>query len=220
MSEQDKQVAVQRKQLRINVVLALFTFFTLVATIVAWFTTNTSAKIDAIRFQVSSREISVVSPVTSIVFPCATKIGDDQTTPMLFNSECAQTRLYELDAEGNKVIAAPQMTDGLLAYVCDTAVGDDGDLYAEVYQKLTNVFGTADLSDKSYEELREALLHINKRAVGELSGDYTKMRILYWVEYDAALADGQTLNEAAYTNIPYTIRVVFANSGVPVGGGE
>jgi len=184
----------QRTQLIVNISLMLLTLFTLVACIFAWFFSEIHADIDPLGNQVD-RYFS--GGTTDIVFPCATKITDDDITPEIFDNVCAVARTYKIYGEGQVRVKVKCNGAGMLAYVCDSAElpnsQDKLNYYDEICAALTEKLG-ADKTKWTYDAMRTALegddagvvgINSSKLVGSDYEGD-AYVTVVYWVEYDKA----------------------------------
>lgn len=183
-----------RRQLVINMVLMLFTLMTLVACVTAWFSTRTEADINNLNLTVNRAELKIEPDLTTIEFPCATKITD--TTATFFNKDCLVLKRYTVDGEGEVHVDVECSGDGMLAYVPDNHTTN---YYEALVAELKDYFRSDDISLKSFDEIKTALDTINNKRVGVFKNQNTVFEVVYWVEYDPVTDEnGNNLNSDSY----------------------
>ena len=171
-----------KTQLIINIVLTIITLFSLIITVVAWFSTVDYAKIKNLDMQVERQSIEILKTPLSFLFPCATKIAD--VTKEDFNAYCCIKGTYTIKEDG-KIYTDITGADGVLGFALDESDGTD--YYTLITTALKEELNTDDLSSYSYDALKRAMKNINlSRRVGKTNADgNTEVTIVCWTEYDS-----------------------------------
>ncbi len=177
----------QRRQLIVNMVLMVLALAALVACVVAWFSARRQADVNTLTMTVERVHLELKSEITLIEFPCATKIIDKETTPQMFDVECAVPKVYTISEAGKLAVSVDYSSSsaGMLGYVCDSV--NTTNYYEEIKADLKQ-YGNLDLDSQqpTFQQLRTAIAKVNARdRFGETNdnGD-TDIKIVYWVEYD------------------------------------
>ncbi len=203
-----KQQRNNKRKLIVNIFLLVFTFLVLVIGVVAWFANNPIANIHNLESKVERQEINLISEITEIRLPCATKIGDTQTTPTFFNTDCIVVKDYLIENEGKLIVSVDSTKAGLLGYVCDSSLDESVDYYTIIKTKLTTELQKSgkSLSSCTFDELQTALDAVNHREVGDFVKGNTKVRIVFWGEYDQF--EDELLKET-YIDLDFDAKITF-----------
>jgi len=194
-----------KKQLFVSISVMVLALITLVAGVVAWFSTRNEANVENVTLRVERKALELVRKPELIEFPCATKLLDMDAT--IFNERSIVVKEYEIAGVGQLHTTVDcSKSDGMIGYVWK---GENDNYYEEIIDRLKELKGTENLNDKikNFDDLYTAIAQLNDCRAGETNdAGNTVVTVVYWVEYDEI---ENVLNTDGYTSLDYNAFLTF-----------
>ncbi len=190
-----------KKQLLVSISIMVLALVTLVAGVVAWFSTRNTAEVENIVMRVERKALNLVRKPTLIEFPCATKLLDPDITADIFNQRCAVVKEYEISGVGDLHTTVDcSSSPGMIGYVWK---GENTNYYEEITDRLDELGVTI----SNFNDLYNAIGILNDFRGGQQNEQGNMViTVVYWVEYGEV---ENVLNTDGYTSLDYKAYLTF-----------